>query len=86
MPTPKEMYEKTEVPVDTANFSLSRWFWDVIKNAKKHPWMSPNYYFVRILYMITVYAVWRIMRQPFEWYYHWKDPLTSGVEGEAALA
>ncbi len=85
LPTPKEIYEQNEVPVDTANFSLSRWFWELIKNTKKHPYMSPSYYFVRILWLISIFVIWRIGRQPFEWYYHWKDPLTSGQDGGASL-
>lgn len=84
MTSPKEIYEKEEVQVDASKFSLSRWFWDLIKNANKHPWMSPNYYLVRILWMIALFAVWRVMRQPFEWYYHWKDPLLAGSSDDSA--
>lgn len=47
--------------------------------------MSPNYYLVRVLFMMAVFAIWRLARQPFEWYYHWKDPLTSGQDGQSSL-
>ena len=25
--------------------------------------------------LIAVYFAWRVSRKPFEWYYHWDDPL-----------
>ena len=62
MPSPKEIYDQNEVAVDPSKFELKRWLWEVLRNYKSHPYLSPNYYLVRILYMIAVYVLWRIGR------------------------
>jgi len=64
--------------VDASKFEITRWFWELTKNAKSHQWMSPNFYLVRILFLIAIFYSWRLMRMPIEWYYDWKDPLISG--------
>ncbi len=29
-----------------------------------------------------MWFAWRLIRKPFEWYYHWQDPLlTEGTDG-----
>jgi len=83
MPTPKQIYEQNEVQVDPSKFEITRWFWELIKNANKHPWMSPNFYLVRLLFLAGILLLWRLMRIPIEWYYDWKDPLISGEQSVA---
>lgn len=71
------------MPVDASKFEITRWAWDLVKNYNKHAWLSPNFYLVRILFLIGVYSLWRLMRLPIEWYYDWKDPLMSGEHAAA---
>ena len=73
------------MPVDTEKFSVARWLVDLFRNYTKHEYLSPSYFFVRIMFMIALYSFWRLGRQPFEWYYHWKDPLSTGKDGVVTL-
>ena len=77
LPTPKEVYEKHEVPVDTKTFRIDQFFFDLFKNHMKHPFLSPSYLFTSISILMFMYFSWRLGRKPFEWYYHFEDPLKS---------
>jgi hypothetical protein len=79
------MYERNEVPIDPEKFSLARWFVDLFRNYNRHEFLSPSYMLARVLVMIAFYGLWRLGRQPFEWYYHYKDPLSSKGDGSLTL-
>jgi hypothetical protein len=83
LPSPKEIYEKNEVQIDTKNFKIPNALYDLIKNHKKHVPLSPQYMFNNIMGLIITFYVWRLVRKPFEWYYHWDDPIKADDKAAA---
>ena len=75
LPTPKEVFEKHEVQVDTKNFRMAIFLVDLFKNHKNPPRGSVSNWFTHLVLIMAVWFGWRIGRKPFEWYYHWDDPL-----------
>jgi hypothetical protein len=73
--SPKEIYAKNEQPVDVDKFKVSRWGLDLFKNRDRHAYLSPSWFFVRIIMMIVLFKVWRVLRWPIEKYQDWEDPL-----------
>ena len=84
IPSPKEIYEKHAEPVDVEKFRVSRWGLDLFKNRDRHPYLSPQWLFVRIVMMIVLFYTWRLLRWPLEKYQDWEDPLKP-VGGDAGI-
>ena len=78
--SPKEIYAKNEVPVDTEKFDLPRFFVNLFRDPKT-VYLSPSYLFKSICTLIAIFYFWRFLRLPFEYYYHWQDPLIDKSSG-----
>ena len=84
-PSPKEYYEKAAVHVDTKNFKIGQFFFDLAKNHGKHPYLSPSYFFTSLALMLITFYTWRLVRRPVEIYYHWDDPLITKISDEEVV-
>ena len=82
LPTPKEVYEQNEEPVKTEDFKPTRWLLELFKNSSRHPYLSPQWLFVRVVSLIAFFYLWRVLRWPFERYYDWEDPLKPAKSSE----
>lgn len=63
---------------------MSRWGLDLFKNRDRHMYLSPSWFFIRIIMMIVLFKMWRILRWPIEKYQDWEDPLKPKTGGEEA--
>ena len=89
LPSAKDIYERHAEPVNVETFRVSRWALDLFKNRDRHPYLSPQWLFVRLVMMLTLFYLWRLLRWPIEWYQDWHDPLkpsgAGGSEGAASF-
>ena len=70
--------------MDTEKFSVRNWLVATFRNHEKHAYLSPQYMFTNIVYLLAMFIVYRIVRRPIELYYHWDDPLkpSGGKDGD----
>eukprot|EP00347_Sterkiella_histriomuscorum_P004082 403361817 len=76
MESPKDRLAKMQVDVDTKSFKIQDWLVDFFYfRHGQSPLLSAEDIFTKFIMIISLFLLYRLVRKPYEWYYHWDDPL-----------
>ena len=62
-------------------FTLWGSFRELMSNAGTHKMKTPQWLFSIAVVLLATFFAWKVIRYPFEKYYHWDDPLLTRISG-----